>query len=186
MFPDIVRAIEKLPVDYDEWQIVYRKMLQLARVLNAKPQVLVGLIHREETMGRDVAWHPGNGRNGGPSTPHLVGEIGGRILELAQAEVELARAELASDVRSGRRTLLGLAIAAAAGLAGVNLLLVAVVLALTIVMPGWLAALVVAAVVLGAGATAGYVGWAQRPRSPLSLTRKSLKEDWEWLKAQLV
>jgi hypothetical protein len=52
-------------------------------------------------------------------------------------------------------------------------------------MPGWLAALIVAAVVFGVGATAGYVGWKHRPRSPLALTRKSLKEDWEWLKEQV-
>ena len=65
------------------------------------------------------------------------------------------------------------------------LLLVALVLALATIIPGWLAALIVATVVLGTGAITGYVGWMQRPRSPLTLTRKSLKEDWEWLKAQL-
>jgi hypothetical protein len=52
-------------------------------------------------------------------------------------------------------------------------------------MPGWLAALIVAGVVFGVGAGAGYMGWQQRPRSPLALTRKSLKEDWEWLKEQV-
>jgi hypothetical protein len=65
------------------------------------------------------------------------------------------------------------------------LLTVAVALALAALMPGWLAALVVAAVVLGVGATIGYAGWRHRPRSPLALTRKSVKEDWEWLKDQV-
>src|SRR5512145_406930 len=80
-----------------------------------------------------------------PSTRALVSEIGGRLLQLAQAEVELARSELASDGRAGRRTIVGLAMAVALGLAGFTLLLVAVALALVPLLPGWLAALVVAA-----------------------------------------
>jgi len=44
---------------------------------------------------------------------------------------------------------------------------------------------VVAVVVLGFGAGAAYVGWRACPRSALTLTRRSLKEDWEWLKSQL-
>lgn len=126
-----------------------------------------------------------NGRNDGPSTRALVGEIGSQLVQLAQTEMELARVELASDVRSGRRTMVGLGVATVAALAGLTLLLVGVVLALAMLMPGWLAALIVAAVVFGVGAAAGYVGWQHRPRSPLALTRKSLKEDWEWLKEQI-
>lgn len=120
-----------------------------------------------------------------PSTRALVSEIGGRLLQLAQAEVELARSELASDGRAGRRTIVGLAMAVALGLAGFTLLLVAVALALVPLLPGWLAALVVAAAVLGTSVTVGCLAWRQRPRSPLALTRKSLKEDWEWLKEQV-
>ena len=125
------------------------------------------------------------GRNGGPGTRELVGEIGSQLVQLAQSEVELARAELASDVRSGRRALLGLGVAMVAALVGVTLLLVSAVLGLALLVPGWLAALIVAGLVLGAGAGAAYLGWQQRPRSPLALTRKSLKENWEWLKQQV-
>ena len=188
---EIVKAIEALPVEYDEWQIVYRKALQLSRALDGKPQLLAGLVHPEETMQRyeeraPVTESNGHGRkNGETSTRALVGQIGSQLIELAQTEVELARAELASDMRAGRRTVMGLGVAAVAALAGVNLLLVAVVLALVAVMPGWLAALAVAAVVFGVSATVGYLAWKQRPRSPLALTRKSLKEDWEWLKDQV-
>jgi hypothetical protein len=49
-------------------------------------------------------------------------------------------------------------------------------------MSAWLAALILAGVILAGGAVAGYVGWTHRPRSPLALTRKSLKANWEWLK----
>lgn len=182
---EIARAIEALPVEYDEWQIVYRKALQLSRALDGKPQLLAGLTDKEKTMRRYEARARMSGKHGGPSTRALVGEIGSHLVQLAQSEVELARAELASDMRSGRRALVGLGVATVAALVGLTLLLVAVVLALAALMPGWLAALLVAVVVLGAGAGAGYVGWKHRPRSPLALTRKSLKEDWEWLKEQV-
>lgn len=157
----------------------------MSRALDGKPQLLAGLTHKEETMQRYEERGRINGKNGGPTTRALVGEIGSQLVQLAQTEVELARAELASDVRAGRRAMAGLGVATVAALAGLTLLLVAVVLALATLMPGWLAALIVAAVVFGVGATAGYVGWKHRPRSPLALTRKSLKEDWEWLKEQV-
>ena len=124
-------------------------------------------------------------KSAGTSTRALVSEIGSQLIQLAQAEVDLARAELASDVRAGRRAAIGLGVAAVAGLAAFTLLLVAVTLALVPYMPGWLAALIVAAAVFGTGVAIGYLAWRQRPRSPLALTRKSLKEDWEWLKEQV-
>jgi len=112
----------------------------------------------------------------------LVGEIGRQLVRLAEEEVDLARAELASDARSAGRTAIALGLALVAALVGVTLLFVAGVLALALVLPGWLAALIVAVAVLAGGAAAGWAGWASRPRSPLALTRKSLKEDWKWLK----
>ncbi len=118
-------------------------------------------------------------------TPALIGEIGSRMVQLAQTEIELAGAELASDLRAGRRALVAFAIALAAALVGVTLLLVTVVLALALVMPGWLAGLIVSLIVLAVAAGFAYIGWRDRPRSALALTRKSLKEDWQWLKSQL-
>jgi uncharacterized membrane protein YqjE len=182
---EVARAMAALPVAYDEWQILYRKALQLGRALDGQPQLLAGLTHKEETMRRDNERARMNGKNRRPSTRALIGEIGSQLVQLAQEEVELARTELASNVRSGRRTLVGLGVAAVAALVGLTLLLVAVVLALGMLMPGWLAALILAGVVLAGGAVAGHVGWKHRPRSPLALTRKSLKEDWEWLKDQV-
>jgi uncharacterized membrane protein YqjE len=185
---EIVRAIEALPVAYDEWQIVYRKALQVSRALGGKPQLLAGLTHQEETMQRYEDRARANGRkrtDGDPSSWKLVGEVGGRLLQLAQSEAELASAELASDMKAARRTAVGLAVAVVAAIIGVTLLLVAVVLALVPFMPGWLAALLVAGLVFGVATTAGFIGWAQRPRSALARTRRSLKADWQWLKDQV-
>jgi len=128
----------------------------------------------EESMrrGEERAW----------GTRVLLGEIGRQLVRLAEEEVDLARAELASDVRSAGWTVIGFGLALVAGLVGLTLLFVAVVLALGQVMPGWLAALIAAVGVLVGGVLAAYAGWTYRPRAPLALTRKSLKEDWKWLK----
>src|ERR1700731_3205773 len=80
------------------------------------------------------------------STRVLLGEIGRQLVRLAEEEVDLARAELASDARAAGRTVIALGVAVVAALIGVTLLLVALVLALAQVMPGWLAALIVGAV----------------------------------------
>lgn len=112
----------------------------------------------------------------------LVGEIGRQLVRLAEEEVDLARAELASDARAAGRAAIALALALVAALVGVTLLFVAVVLALGLVLAGWLAALIVALAVLIPGAAAAWMAWTYRPRTPLALTRRSLEEDWKWLK----
>jgi uncharacterized membrane protein YqjE len=146
---------------------------------------LAGRGHEEETMGRyEVRARDGRSTSG-PSTRALVHEIGSHVVELAQKEVELARAELASDLRSGRNAVLALAAGAVVAIVGVTLLLVAAILALATIMPAWLAALAVAVVVLAIGVVTALVGWGQRPRAALVLTRSSLREDWEWLRAHV-
>ena len=117
--------------------------------------------------------------------PARFGGFGCRIGRRVESPVGLGGGELARGLRAGRRALVAFALALVAALLGAALLLVAAVLALAGVMPGWLAAVVVAVVVLGFGAAAAYVGWRACPRSALTLTRRSLKEDWEWLKSQL-
>jgi hypothetical protein len=43
---EITGAIAVLPVEYDDWQIVYRKAVQLGRALHGQPQLLDGLVRR--------------------------------------------------------------------------------------------------------------------------------------------
>jgi hypothetical protein len=43
---EITGAIAVLPVEYEDWQIVYRKALQLGRALHRQPQLLDGLVRR--------------------------------------------------------------------------------------------------------------------------------------------
>jgi len=120
-------------------------------------------------------------------TRDLVSETARKASQLVKKEVELAKAELRTDLRSEIRMASGLGVAGLCAIAAIELLLVAIVLALMErgVMPGWAAALVVAAVVLAIGAAAGLWGWARRVRKPLDTTRRSLQEDVRWAKERM-
>ena len=119
------------------------------------------------------------------STVELVSRLVKAGSLLVAKEVELARAEIKADLQA-ELGVLKLLIAAAVGLVlGMNLLLVSAVFALTRWMPGWLAALVLAGVVLAVAVGLGLIGWARRDSSPLAVTRKTVKEDMQWAKERL-
>lgn len=120
-------------------------------------------------------------------TRDLVTELARKASLLARKEVELAKAEIKADLRAEIKMASGLGVAGLCGIFTLQLLLVAVVLALMEggVMPGWGAALLVAAVVLAIGTAIGLWGWAKRVRKPLDVTRRSLQEDVRWAKEQL-
>ncbi len=107
--------------------------------------------------------------------------------QLARKELELVRAEARLDLRSEVMMAGGLGVAGVCALLVVQLLLVAVVLALMEagLLPGWAAALVVAAVVLLVGTAAGLWGWARRVRKPMETTRRSVQESVRWAKEQV-
>ncbi len=121
------------------------------------------------------------------SVRELVSELAGKASLLARKEVALAKSEVKEQVRSEIKMASGLGVAGVCALMTLQLLLVAVVLALADagVLRGWLAALVVAAVVLAIGTVAGLVGWAKRVRAPLDVTRRSVQENVRWVKNRL-
>lgn len=123
----------------------------------------------------------------GMRTRDLVTEVARKASLLARKEIELARAEVKEDVRREVKMAGGLGVAGLCAIFAIELMLVAVVLALmqAEILPGWAAALVVAAVVLAVGAAAGFWGWARRVRAPLDTTRRSLREDVRWAKEQI-
>ena len=104
---------------------------------------------------------------------------------LIKKEVELARAELKADLQAQLVMAKRLAVVAVLALLGINLLLVAVVFALAHVMPGWLAALALGALLLVVGGAIGLAAWRGRVSAPLAATRKHVKEDLEWAKEHL-
>ena len=115
----------------------------------------------------------------------LLAALTGTARNLAAKEVELARAEVRSDVKSSVAMVKSFGVAAVCGLLGVSMLLVAAVLALATLLPGWAAALLVAAPFVLAAVVAGAIGWTRRVRQPLRMTRTSLKESLEWAKDRL-
>jgi len=59
------------------------------------------------------------------------------------------------------------------------------VFALALWLPGWLAALGLAGLMLAGAVVVGLVGWSPRVRSPLAVTRKTVKEDVQWARERL-
>jgi uncharacterized membrane protein YqjE len=120
-------------------------------------------------------------------TKDLVMQLAQKASLLAKKEIELAKAELKEDVRSEIKMASGLGVAGVCALVTLELLLTAIVFALfeAEVMPGWAAALVVAAVVLAVGTAAGLWGWAKRVRKPLDTTRRSIEENVRFAKERI-
>jgi hypothetical protein len=52
-------------------------------------------------------------------------------------------------------------------------------------VPPWAAALGVAAFALGIAGGLGFMGWGRVARRPLTLTVKTLMEDWQWVKERM-
>jgi uncharacterized membrane protein YqjE len=120
-------------------------------------------------------------------TRDLVSQLARKASELARTEVALAKAEVKADLRSEIKMASGLGIAGVCAILTLALLLVSAVFAIVQAgwAPGWLAALVLAAVVLLIGTVAGLVGWAKRVKTPLDATRRSLQEDVKWAKQRI-
>jgi len=114
------------------------------------------------------------------STVELVGRLAEEAKELVKKEVELAKAELRSEWKSELKMAAGFAVTAVLALVTLNLLFVALVLALEETLPDGVAALVVAAGTLVMGGVAGAIGWAYRVRRLLPRTQRTLKEDAQW------
>jgi len=122
------------------------------------------------------------------STRQIVMELANKASLLARKEVALAKSEAREDLRSEIRMASGLGVAGVCALMALQLLLLALVLALADagVVRGWLAALLIAAAVLVIGSAAGTVGWSKRVREPLDATRRSFAEGVRWVKERTV
>jgi putative superfamily III holin-X len=186
---EITRALGTLPVSFDDWQVLYRQILQVERAVRGQHQLL------DEEAPDQV------GKSGGKimtadekhsvegvtqlSTPALLKEISGQVGLLAEKQIELARAEVLADLRREASVIGRIGIAAALGLAGAILLLVTGVLALALLMPAWMAGSLVTGVTLLAAAILSLVSWRRRVRRPLARTRTTLKDDVSFVKERV-
>jgi uncharacterized membrane protein YqjE len=189
---EISADLGRAPISYDEWQIVYRQVLQLGRALDGEMQ-LMAITSSNHRAGVDAeAVQEDQMRS--QSTPssarelsnrELLGEITGTASMLVRKEIELAKAELRADFKAQLSMVTMLAVAAVIALVGVNILVVAGVLALGLVMAGWVAGLIVAFVLLAVAGILGYIGSRRIVTNPLAVTRQTLKEDVRWVKERL-
>jgi hypothetical protein len=195
---EIASDLSKSDVPYDEWQIVYRELLQLDRALRGDGALIVRVAskeNQEERMASEkelqIETPPALA---GASTPaslehmtnrELIGYISQNALRLAKSEVELAKAELKGDLKKEVGMAKGLGVAGLCAIWAVSLMLMACALALGTVMAEWAAALVVAGGVLLVGTVAGLVGWGKRVQKPMETTVRTLKEDARWAKERL-
>jgi hypothetical protein len=111
------------------------------------------------------------------SNLQLVKEIISQVTLLAKRQIELAKAEIRADVRAEARVAGGLGLAAVGAIIVATLLLVTAALALSLVLPGWAAGLIVTGVVAIAVALVALFSWRRRVRTPLQHSRDELKQD---------
>jgi hypothetical protein len=116
------------------------------------------------------------------TTTELVKEITSQVGLLVRKQIELAKTELRADVKREVVTVRNFGIAALAALVGLNMLFVTGALALALVLPAWLAALIVAVAALLVAAIAAGVGWGRRLRRPMARSRQTLQDDLHFTK----
>lgn len=118
------------------------------------------------------------------STGELVGRVSEQLSELVRSEMELARAEIQV---AAKRAGLGAGLFGSAGvlaLYGLGVLIATAVLALALVLPPWLAALIVTLVLFAAAGVAALGGKKQVGQAPPAVQTSvdSVKRDVETVK----
>jgi pilus assembly protein TadC len=119
------------------------------------------------------------------TTAELVKEITSQLGLLVRKQIELAKTELRADLRKEAFAAGNLGLAALGVLIALNLLLVTVALALALVMPAWVAGLVVSGFTLLLAGIAAAIGWRRRVRKPLSQTRRSIEDEVHWTRERM-
>jgi hypothetical protein len=184
-FDEIALEIARRPLSFDDWQVIYRQVLQLGRALGGRRQLLEVALPKESDMASVTSHAPVDPETQSLSMRQLLTRLLETVSLLVTKEVELARAEIRADVKAEISMVALLIAAGVVGVLAVNTLLIAAVFALAVWMPGWLAGLIIAGVLLAIGAVLALVGWQRRVSAPLAVTRKIVKEDVQWAKERL-
>jgi hypothetical protein len=136
------------------------------------------------TVGRRDA---ADGRASERSLGELFGDLSREMSTLVRQEVSLASTELSQKASAAGKDVGFLAAGGAVAYAGLLVLLAAITLILDQVMPLWLAALLVGAVVIGIGYYLVRQGLDRLKRLDLTPRRtlETLKDDGAWAKEQV-
>jgi uncharacterized membrane protein (DUF485 family) len=104
--------------------------------------------------------------------------------DLVKKEMELARAEVRSEIKGVMAKTIGMAAAALCALIGVSLLCAAAVLGLAQRMAGWQAALLVAVFMFVIAWLVMLTARRRADHKPFERTQRTLKEDVRWAREQ--
>ena len=120
------------------------------------------------------------------SLGELFGDLSREMTNLVRQEVALARTEMSQKASEIGKDIGFLAVGAAVAYAGFLAILAAIIIALALVLPWWLAALIVGIVVAAIGYFLIRRGLDALQRADLAprQTMETLKEDAEWAKEQ--
>lgn len=122
------------------------------------------------------------------SLGELFADLSTQISALVRQEVQLAKTEITTKIGGMAKGAAALAVAAFLGIAAFFVLLLAAVYALSLVLPGWAAALIVAGVLLVIAAIAAFIGIGTLKKAAPPVPEKTietLKETPQWLKNQV-
>lgn len=120
---------------------------------------------------------------GGRTLPGILGEIGSGIRQMVRSEIKLAKSEITEAARGARSSGVMFAIGGVLGMFALGFLFLTAMFALEIVLPNWLAALIVGLVLL-LGAGIGIAVGRERLKAihPPRETLQTIKEDFQWVK----
>lgn len=125
-------------------------------------------------------------RNEDRSVSDVLGDILGNLQDIVRSEARLAKAEFKTEAGHAAKAAKPLIAGAVLSLYAGGLLLVALVLGLSLVLPPWVAALSVGVLMALVAATLIGVGRAglRTVKSKPEKTIETMKEDVQWLKDQ--
>jgi hypothetical protein len=209
---EIARGLSTISVDYDEWSVLYRQLLQVERAVRGENQLLDDSTKPKpesnmtdqpnKATGAQVARFPERSDKVSGvsepalqpaahpsadtlSTPELLKEIMRQAQHLVTSQFDLAKTELRADLSKEGSMVAGIGIAALAAVTTINLLLVTAILALSAFLPAWAAGLCVSGAVLVIAVIAGVVGWGKRVKNPMARTRHELDQDQKFAKERV-
>lgn len=115
-------------------------------------------------------------------------DIFGNLQEIVRSEIRLARAEVGQELRSAKSSAFGVGLAMLAGALALLFALLSGMYALALVMPGWKAALIIAAataVVSGIAFLLARRRASKRRRPVPSPSAESTEEDLKWIRPSI-
>jgi YihY family inner membrane protein len=165
-----------------------------ARVLLYGAEIDAVLIEEREGEGggpmrdrnRDMPAAAGDGERAPEtrSTPSLIVSIASDSATLVRKEIELAKQEVTESITSRVKAIAVLAAAGLLGLFALGWLSAAMARGIDLVLDPWASRLIVGGMFLLLAGAAFAFG-RPKPKAPLEETKRTIKEDVQWAKAQL-